>query len=71
MLYNNEKEIEFDYSVQKTYTTEKEGVYFAFPVAASSPKFLCDPTRHDRSIAGPVEGRKPGMVQHSEMDGSL
>ncbi len=39
LLYDNQKRIEFDYSVQKTYTTEKEGVYFAFPTAVQSPEF--------------------------------
>ena len=39
-LFNREKKIEFSFEVDKTYTTTKEAVYFAFPVAASTPKFL-------------------------------
>lgn len=39
LLFDNEKKIEFRYRVQKNYTTSKEGVYFAFPVAATSPHF--------------------------------
>lgn len=52
LLYNNEKKIEFRYTVQKTYTTAKEGVYFAFPVDVTAPKFayatqqgIVDPSR--------------------------
>jgi len=39
VLFNDQKKIEFRYRVHKQYTNEKEGVYFAFPVAASSPVF--------------------------------
>lgn len=39
LLYANEKRIEFHYTVHKTYTTAKEGVYFAFPTAVQSPEF--------------------------------
>jgi hypothetical protein len=39
LLYDGAKKIEFRYHVQKNYTTAKEGVYFAFPVALSSPGF--------------------------------
>ena len=39
LLYDNQKRIDFDYSVQKSYTTAKEGVYFAFPTAVQSPEF--------------------------------
>ncbi len=39
LLFNDEKKIEFRYHVHKDFTTAKEGVYFAFPVAASSPEF--------------------------------
>ena len=39
LLYDNEKKIEFRYTVQKTYTRAKEGVYFAFPTAVKSPEF--------------------------------
>jgi hypothetical protein len=39
ILSNYKKEIEFRYTVQKKYVTTKEAVYFAFPVAASSPDF--------------------------------
>jgi alpha-mannosidase len=38
-LYDDQKRIDFDYSVQKSYTTAKEGVYFAFPTAVQSPQF--------------------------------
>ncbi len=39
LLYDEQKKIEFRYHVQKDYTTAKEAVYFAFPVAVSSPTF--------------------------------
>ena len=39
ILYDNEKRIEFDYTVEKTYTTSKEAVYFAFPAAIDHPEF--------------------------------
>jgi alpha-mannosidase len=39
LLFNNQKKIEFHYTVQKTYTTAKEGVYIAFPTAVASPEF--------------------------------
>ena len=39
LLFNDQKKIEFRYRVHKNYTTAKEGVYFAFPVAASNPQF--------------------------------
>ena len=39
LLFDNEKKIQFRYAVNKSYTTSKEGVYFAFPAAVESPKF--------------------------------
>jgi hypothetical protein len=39
LLFNDRKKIEFRYKVQKQFTTAKEGVYFAFPIAVSSPRF--------------------------------
>ncbi len=39
LLFNDHKKIEFRCRVHKDYTTSKEGVYFAFPVAASNPRF--------------------------------
>ena len=39
LLYDRQKRIEFRYTVDKTYTTDKEAVYFAFPTAAQSPRF--------------------------------
>jgi alpha-mannosidase len=39
LLFNDGKKIEFRYHVNKEYTTRKEGVYFAFPVAVSQPEF--------------------------------
>ncbi len=42
LLYDDQKRIDFDYSVQKSYTTAKEGVYFAFPTAIQSPEFAYD-----------------------------
>jgi hypothetical protein len=39
LLFNDQKKIEFRYTVHKNYTTRKEGVYFAFPVAAKHPDF--------------------------------
>jgi alpha-mannosidase len=40
LLFDNEKKLEFRYNVQKTYTTAKEAVYFSFPAAVASPKFV-------------------------------
>ncbi len=39
LLFNHQKKIEFRYHVHKQYTNDKEGVYFAFPVAVSNPDF--------------------------------
>lgn len=39
LLFNNQKKIEFDYTVDKTYTTAKEAVYFAFPTSVGQPQF--------------------------------
>jgi alpha-mannosidase len=39
ILFNDHKKLEFRYRVHKDYTTDKEAVYFAFPVAASNPRF--------------------------------
>ena len=39
LLFNEQKKIEFRYKVHKDYTTRKEGVYFAFPVAVEPPDF--------------------------------
>ncbi len=39
LLFDNEKKIEFRYTVEKSYTTAKEAVYFAFPAAIESPTF--------------------------------
>jgi alpha-mannosidase len=39
LLYNNQKRIEFRYTVRKNYTTAKEAVYFAFPTAVQTPEF--------------------------------
>jgi alpha-mannosidase len=39
LLFNDRKRIEFRYGVQKQYTTAKEGVYFAFPIAVAPPRF--------------------------------
>lgn len=59
LLYDNEKKIEFRYSVQKTYTTAKEAVYFAFPAAIDRPEFTyatqqgwIDPSRDMLTGAG-------------------
>lgn len=38
-VYDNEKKIEFHYNIHKNYTTAKEAVYFAFPIALTEPKF--------------------------------
>lgn len=61
LLFNDEKKIEFRYDVQKDYTTQKEGVYFAFPVAVSPPDFMyatqqqwVDPA-HDLMKGGSLE----------------
>lgn len=39
LLFNDQKKIALSARVHKNYTTSKEGVYFAFPVAASKPQF--------------------------------
>ncbi len=39
LLFNDQKKIDFTYKLHKNYTTNKEGVYVAFPVAAASPVF--------------------------------
>ena len=39
LLFKQHKKVEFRYRIQKSYTNDKEGVYIAFPVAASSPHF--------------------------------
>jgi alpha-mannosidase len=39
LLFDTEKKIEIRYRVHKNYTTRKEAVYFAFPVALTSPQF--------------------------------
>jgi alpha-mannosidase len=39
LLFQQHKKVEFRYNIQKSYTNNKEGVYIAFPVAASSPHF--------------------------------
>jgi hypothetical protein len=39
LLFNDEKKIEFRYDVHKDYTTQKEGVYFAFPAAVAERHF--------------------------------
>jgi alpha-mannosidase len=39
LLFNDEKKIDFRFKVHKEYTNDKEGVYFAFPVAATNPEF--------------------------------
>jgi hypothetical protein len=39
LLFNDKKQIEIRYHVEKNYTTKKEGVYFAFPVAVDKPSF--------------------------------
>jgi len=39
-LFDGEKKIEFRYDVRKDYTAQKEGVYFAFPIAVSRPDFM-------------------------------
>ena len=38
-LFKKAKKIEFRYRIVKDYTNDKEGVYIAFPVAASEPHF--------------------------------
>jgi hypothetical protein len=39
LLFNDQKKIEFRYRIHKEYTNQKEGIYFAFPVAAANPEF--------------------------------
>jgi len=39
LLFDREKKIEFRYRLHKNYTTAKEGVYIAFPVALTTPTF--------------------------------
>ncbi|HET8638504.1 MAG TPA: polysaccharide lyase family protein, partial [Acidobacteriaceae bacterium] len=42
LLFDNEKKIELNYTVEKQYSAAKEGVYFAFPVAVAQPHFSFD-----------------------------
>ncbi|HZQ43596.1 MAG TPA: polysaccharide lyase family protein [Acidobacteriaceae bacterium] len=60
-LFDDQKKIDFDYHVDKTETTAKEGVYFAFPAAITHPRFAyssqvgwVDPA-HDILRGGDVE----------------
>ncbi len=60
-LFDGEKKIEFEYYVNKTETTAKEGVYFAFPTVVAQPRFAyssqvgwVDPA-HDILPGGDVE----------------
>ncbi|HWR15010.1 MAG TPA: glycoside hydrolase family 38 C-terminal domain-containing protein [Terriglobales bacterium] len=39
LLFDSEKKIEFNYTVDKQYTEEKEGIYFAFPINLERPQF--------------------------------
>ena len=39
LVFNDQKKIEFRYRLQKNYTTAKEAVYFAFPLALSKAGF--------------------------------
>jgi alpha-mannosidase len=39
LLFDSEKKIEIRYRLHKDYTTKKEAVYFAFPVATAAPQF--------------------------------
>ena len=39
LLFDGQKKIEFRYRVHKNYTNNKEGIYFAFPVATLHPEF--------------------------------
>ena len=39
LLYDGQKRIDFNYTVDKTYTNDKEAVYFAFPTSAAAPRF--------------------------------
>jgi alpha-mannosidase len=61
LLFDDQKKIEFRYRLQKDYTTSKEGVYFAFPVAVGQPDFMyatqqqwVDPA-HDLMKGGSLE----------------
>jgi hypothetical protein len=61
LLFNDKKRIEFRYHVNKKYTTDKEGVYIAFPVAVTKPEFeyatqqqWIDPA-HDMAKGGSLE----------------
>ena len=39
ILLSDQKAIEFRFRIHKDYTNDKEGVYIAFPVAATNPEF--------------------------------
>jgi len=61
LLFNDHKRMEFRYRLRKHYTNSKEGVYFAFPLAVSSPSFAfgtqqgwVDPA-HDLMKGGSLE----------------
>lgn len=42
LLFDHQKKIELNYTVDKQYSAAKEGVYFAFPVAVTQPHFAFD-----------------------------
>jgi alpha-mannosidase len=39
LMFDEQKKIEFRFRIHKDYTNDKEGVYVAFPAAASNPEF--------------------------------
>lgn len=39
LVFDTQKKLEFTYSLHKNYTTAKEAVYFAFPIATTPPHF--------------------------------
>lgn len=56
-LFDGVKRIEIDYRVRKDVVYEKEGVYFAFPVAARDPQFHFDV---QTAVVNPAKDMMPG-----------
>jgi alpha-mannosidase len=57
VLFDGAKKIEINYRVRKEEVYKKEGVYFAFPVAVSSPRFNFDV---QTAVVNPAKEMMPG-----------
>ncbi|MBV8859145.1 MAG: hypothetical protein JOZ02_19590 [Acidobacteria bacterium] len=57
VLFDGAKKIEIDYRVRKDVVYQKEGVYFAFPVAVRDPQFRFDV---QTAVVNPAKDMMPG-----------